>query len=113
MYDEAIFVLAIALPNLLRKSLYSACLMRPVLIIIVWKHCRSIAHNLQSVAAFIVAVRLQLYRIASSPNTFPGANVLRYLFSLDTSTLPSANIQETTTRSARQERKLQYPAWLA
>jgi len=36
---------------LLRKSVYSVCLMRPVLIIIVWKHCRSIAHSLQSVAA--------------------------------------------------------------
>lgn len=79
---------------LLRKSVYSAWRMRPVLIIIVWKHCLSIAHSLQSVAALIVAVRLQLYSIASSPSTFPGAIVLKYLFSLDTSTLPSAKIEK-------------------
>lgn len=75
--------------NLLRKSVYSACLMSPVLIMMVWKHWRSMAHNLQSVAALMVAVLLQLYNMASSPNTFLGAIVLRYLFSRETSTRPS------------------------
>lgn len=37
--------------HLLRKSVYSACRMRPVRIIMVWKHWRSMAHSLQSVAA--------------------------------------------------------------
>lgn len=69
--------------------MYSAWRMSPVRIMMVWKHCRSIAHRRQSVAALMVAVRLQLYRIASSPKTLPGAIVLRYLFSRDTSTRPS------------------------
>lgn len=64
--------------------------MRPVRIIIVWKHCRSIAHSLQSVFAVIVAVRWQLYKMASSPSTFAPDNVDRYLPSRDTSTRPSA-----------------------
>jgi hypothetical protein len=38
-------------PHLLRKSVYSAWRMRPVRIIMVWKHWRSIAQSLQSVAA--------------------------------------------------------------
>lgn len=76
---------------LLRKSVYSACLISPVLIMMVWKHCRSMAQSRQSVAALMVAVLLQLYKIASSPNTLPGAIVLRYLFSRETSTLPSEN----------------------
>jgi len=37
--------------HLLRKSVYSACRIRPERIMIVWKHCRSMAHSLQSVAA--------------------------------------------------------------
>ena len=37
----------------------------------------------------MVAVRLQSYNIANSPNTLPGIMVLRYLPSRDTSTLPS------------------------
>lgn len=57
----------------------------------VWKHCLSMAQRRQSVAALMVAVLLQLYKIASSPNTLPGAIVLRYLFSRETSTLPSEN----------------------
>lgn len=32
-------------PYLFKNSIYSVCLMRPVLIIIVWKHCRSIAQS--------------------------------------------------------------------
>lgn len=39
----------------------------------------------------IVAVRLQLYKMANSPNTFPDVIVLKYLFSLLTSTRPSEN----------------------
>ena len=67
----------------------SACRIRPVLIIIVWKHWRSIAQSLQSTAALMVAVRLQLYKMASSPKTFPGGIILRNLPSLETSTFPS------------------------
>ncbi len=37
----------------------------------------------------MVAVLLQLYRMASSPKTFPDGKMLRNLPSLDTSTLPS------------------------
>ena len=37
----------------------------------------------------IVAVRLQLYKMASSPNTFPGGMILRNFPSLETSTFPS------------------------
>ena len=40
----------------LRKAVYSVCLMRPDLIMMVWKHWRSMAHSLQSVAALMVAV---------------------------------------------------------
>jgi hypothetical protein len=36
---------------LLRKSVYSAWRIIPVLIIMAWKHCRSMAHSLQSLAA--------------------------------------------------------------
>ena len=93
---------------------------------IVWKHCLSIAHSLQSDAAtnikvyvliqklnyidiiydtsmsiksknlllpLIVAVRLQLYRIANSPNTFPGGRTLKKFPSRETSTLPSEMIE--------------------
>merc|ERR1719400_1832170 len=67
-----------------------AALMRPVLIMMVWKHCLSIAHSLQSVAALIVAVLWQLYRIASSPNNLPADMTDRNLPSLDTSTLRSS-----------------------
>ena len=74
---------------LLRKVVCSACLMSPVLIMMVWKTCRSMAHSLQSVAALIVAVLLQLYRMASSPNTLPDGRIERNLPSRDTSTLPS------------------------
>lgn len=42
----------------------------------------------------IVAVRLQLYKMANSPNTLPDVIVLRYLFSLLTSTRPSKNINK-------------------
>ena len=38
--------------TLLRNAECSACRIRPVLIIIVWKHCLSIAQSLQSTAAF-------------------------------------------------------------
>lgn len=79
---------------LLRKSVYSVCLIRPVLIMIVWKHCRSIAHSLQSVTAVIVAVRWQLYNIASSPSTFAPESVDKYFPSRDTSTLPSVNVKK-------------------
>lgn len=48
---RALALLMTAVAHLLRKSVYSVCLIRPVLIIMVWKHCRSMAHNLQSVAA--------------------------------------------------------------
>ena len=75
--------------HLLRKSVYSACRIRPVRIIIVWKHCRSIAHNLQSVIAVIVAVLWQLYKIANSPRTLAPDNVDKYLPSRDTSIRPS------------------------
>lgn len=64
--------------------------MSPVRIIIVWKHCRSIAHNLQSVFAVMVAVRWQLYRMANSPSTFAPDKVDKYFPSRDTSTRPSA-----------------------
>jgi hypothetical protein len=37
----------------------------------------------------MVAVLLQLYRMASSPKTLPAGRILRNLPSLDTSTLPS------------------------
>lgn len=37
--------------HLRRKSVYWECLMRPVLIMMVWKPCRSIAHSLMSVRA--------------------------------------------------------------
>lgn len=97
--------------------MYSACRMSPVRIMIVWNTWRSMAHSLQSMAAvgrtkfqlidcflfwhagggdtrnnapLMVAVRLQLYKMASSPITLPGAIVLRNLPSRDTSTLPSA-----------------------
>lgn len=83
--------------HLLRKSVYSACRMSPVLIMMVWKHWRSMAQRRQSVAALMVAVRLQLYSMASSPNTLPGAIVLRYLFSLDTSTRPSVDKEDKMT----------------
>ena len=75
--------------HLLRKSVYSACRIRPVRIMMVWKHCRSIAHNLQSFTAVIVAVRWQLYRMASSPSTLAPDSVDRYLPSRETSTRPS------------------------
>lgn len=39
------------LTHLLRNSMYSVCLMRPVLIMMVWKHCRSIAHSFTLVRA--------------------------------------------------------------
>lgn len=74
---------------LFKKSVYSACRIRPVHIIIVWKHCRSIAHNLQSVTAVIVAVLWQLYKMANSPKTLAPDNVERYLPSRETSTRPS------------------------
>lgn len=61
---------------------------------IVWKHCRSMAHNLQSVIAVMVAVRWQLYRIASSPKTLAPDSVDKYLPSRETSTRPSAKIEE-------------------
>lgn len=76
---------------LFKKSVYSAWRIRPVRIIIVWKHCRSIAHNLQSCTAVMVAVRWQLYRIANSPRTFAPDNVDKYFPSRDTSTRPSEN----------------------
>ena len=38
-------------PHLFRNSMYSVCLMRPVLIMIVWKHCRSMAHSFTFVRA--------------------------------------------------------------
>lgn len=41
----------------------------------------------------IVAVRLQLYRIANSPNTFPGGRTLKKFPSRETSTLPSKIIE--------------------
>ena len=41
----------------------------------------------------IVAVRLQLYRIANSPNTFPGGRTLKKFPSRETSTLPSEMIE--------------------
>ena len=41
----------------------------------------------------IVAVRLQLYRIANSPNTFPGGRTLKKFPSRETSTLPSETIK--------------------
>lgn len=61
---------------------------------IVWKHCRSIAHSLQSVFAVIVAVRWQLYKMASSPKTLAPDNVDKYLPSRDTSTRPSIKRKE-------------------
>lgn len=39
------------LPYLFRNSIYSVCLIKPVLIMIVWKHCRSMAHNFTFVRA--------------------------------------------------------------
>lgn len=39
------------LPHLFRNSMYSVCLMSPVLIMIVWKHCRSMAHSFTFVKA--------------------------------------------------------------
>lgn len=41
------------LPHLFRNSIYSLCLMRPVLIMMVWKHCRSMAHSFTLVRAGI------------------------------------------------------------
>lgn len=41
----------IGVAHLFRNSMYSVCLMRPVLIMIVWKHCRSMAHSLTFVRA--------------------------------------------------------------
>lgn len=70
--------------------------MRPVRIIIVWKHCRSIAHNLQSLLAVMVAVRWQLYRMANSPSTLAPVNVDKYLPSRDTSTRPSVTRKKIT-----------------
>lgn len=75
--------------TLRRNSEYSAWRMRPVRIIIFWKHCRSMAHNLQSDTAVMVAVRWQLYRMANSPSTLAPDNVDKYLPSRDTSTRPS------------------------
>lgn len=87
---------------------------------IVWNTWRSMAHSLQSMAAgekcdrhprhsrhthsksispLMVAVRLQLYRMASSPITLPGAMVLRNLPSRDTSTLPSATKEKTNKQA--------------
>lgn len=40
-----------AVSHLFRKSMYSACLMSPVLIMMVWKHCRSMAHSFTWVRA--------------------------------------------------------------
>lgn len=37
--------------HLFKNSMYSACLMSPVLIMMVWKHCRSMAHNFTLVRA--------------------------------------------------------------
>lgn len=37
--------------HLLRNSIYSVCLMRPVLIMMVWKHWRSMAHSFTLVRA--------------------------------------------------------------
>lgn len=37
--------------HLFNNSMYSACLMSPVLIMIVWKHCLSMAHNFTLVTA--------------------------------------------------------------
>lgn len=84
-----------------KNSVYSACRMRPVRIMIVWKHCRSIAHSLQSVLAVMVAVRWQLYRMASSPSTFAPDSVDRYLPSRDTSTRPSAEKEKIPRRNIR------------
>jgi len=63
--------------------------MRPVRIMMVWKHWRSMAHRLHSVIAVMVAVLWQLYRMASSPRTFAPERVERYLPSRETSTRPS------------------------
>lgn len=81
--------MTLSVAHLFRKSVYSAWRMRPVRIMIVWKHCRSMAQSLQSFTAVIVAVRWQLYRMANSPSTFAPDNVERYLPSRDTSTRPS------------------------
>lgn len=72
-----------------KKALYSACRMRPLRIMIVWKHCLLIAHNLHSVTAVIEAVRWQLYSMASSPSTTGSANSDRYLPPRDTWIRPS------------------------
>ena len=40
--------------DLLRKSVYSVCRMRPVRIMMVRKHCWSMAHNLHSTTAVII-----------------------------------------------------------
>lgn len=77
-----------------KNSVYSACRMRPVRIMIVWKHCRSIAHNLQSVLAVIVAVRWQLYKMANSPSTLAPDNVDKYFPSRETSTRPSEKFEK-------------------
>lgn len=37
--------------HLFNKSMYSACLISPVLIMMVWKHCLSMAHNFTPVTA--------------------------------------------------------------
>ena len=42
----------------------------------------------------LVAVLLQLYRMASSPKTFPGGSILKNLPCRDTSTLPSEKIKK-------------------
>lgn len=102
----------IILTCLFKKSVYSACLDNPVLIIIVWKHCRSIAHNWQSVAAVIVAVLLQLYKIANSPSTLTGANVLRYFPSRDTSTFPSENGKTTNIVNKYNKKNVLYSNYI-
>ena len=43
----------------------------------------------------MVAVRLQLYKIANSPKTFPGGSTLKKFPSRETSTFPSENKKGT------------------
>lgn len=62
------------LAYLLRKTVYSAWRRRPVLIMMAWKTCRSMAHNLQStMAAFERKVREDSTAVERlAPITFDG-----------------------------------------
>ena len=59
--------------DLLRKSVYSVCRMRPVRIMMVRKHCWSMAHNLHSTTAVIIN-NTNTNQFKSTISTFPEKN---------------------------------------